>query len=160
MKKVLKKLSIVAIILISSCLSLVFFACESRYEKIYSDNSLIASYNTYGNSEFTKTNGVDGLYVSSSSFSGVETLINSFIVDVTASADIKLACRNSVMGGKVKIVLSDDNKVYEIAECGQLSKNFFTNEITDSLDFKDIPYGIYSLKIVGVNADFEMFFSY
>lgn len=160
MKKALKKTLVAVAILISSCLSLTFSACESKYEKIYSDDSLIANYNSYGNSELTKTNGVDGLYVSSSSFSGVETLIYAFTVDSNVSANIKLLCNNAALGGKVKIVLSDSKNVYKIAECGQLSKNNFVNKVAQIIDFKDVPYGIYSLKIVGCNSYLEMFFSY
>lgn len=57
-------------------------------------------------------------------------------------------------------LLADNYNVFVLGECGKLSSSFFATGINENLNFNNIPDGVYSLKIVGVNAHFEMWFSY
>jgi hypothetical protein len=161
MKKVLRIL-MVALTLITSGAVILFAGCTAKYENIYNDDNLIISYNSYGNSDYRTFNSpIDGLNVSSSSFSGVETVIYAFTVNSNTSAslyiDYSLA---GAVGGKIKVVLADNYNVFVLGECGKLSSSFFATGINENLNFNNIPDGVYSLKIVGVNAHFEMWFSY
>ena len=161
MNIVLKSSIIIVVLIISIFSASLFSGCTNKYEKIYNDDSLIISYNSYGNSNYTKNNSKDRLTVSSSSFSGVETLIFAFTVDSDTYATIHVSYPLAgAVGGKIKVVLANNNNVYSIASCGQLSDGVFITENNEEVDFKNIPNGVYNLKIVGVNANFEMVFSY
>lgn len=161
MKKI-KKIFLIAVTFIISVCGIIYFSgCKNQCETIYNDNSLIAKYNSYGDSECLVQKRANGLQVSSSSFSGVETLIYAFQVDSNTSAYLRINCAQAaVEGGKVKVVLADNSRVYVIGQCGKLSENFFLTSTNDDIDFSKIPSGIYSLKIIGVKVHFEMSFSY
>ena len=157
MERLIKNFLIVTAAILGSCAVILCCGCNSKYESIYADDGLIASYNSFGDSDYTVDETADGLYVSSSAFSGIETLIFAFTVDSDTSARLHI---DHVFSGKVKVVLSDNENVYTLASCGQLSKNLSITGSNASVDFNEIPNGIYSLKIVGVKAEFDMWFSY
>lgn len=163
MKRILKISLFVIVNIVSICAVMLFFGCngKGKFEKIYNDDSLITSYNSYGDSTLNKSVSDNGLSVSSSSFSGVETLIYSFTVNENTSAYLNIEYHEAVtFGGKIKIVLADNHNVYVIGEYGKLSDNFFAQGSYGSVHFEEIPNGIYSLKIIGVEARFDMIFTY
>ena len=161
MKKVLRNIIVVTVLITSVLMLALLSGCTTKYEKIYDDDSLIVRYNSYGDSDYISNNTIDGLYVSSESFSGVETLIYAFTVDSKTSAKITINYPLAgVVGGKIKVVLADNDNVYFIGSCGQFSKTSFGTHVSQNIDFNKIPNGVYSLKIVGVKANFEMWFSY
>ena len=129
------------------CLALCAFlgGCltAADYEDIYNDDARIATCSTNVMVGSVKS-GIGSEYKwSCSSFSGVYP-----IKDVKSSADVNLSL--NIESGKFKIVAVNGNDVYTLAEGGFDGK----------VDFSKMPSGSYTIKAVGVEAEFSLKLTY
>ena len=156
MKKIKRSFYAFIIVAIMTAFCGIFAGCTnySDYSSIYDDAGAIITGNCLTVGNINKEIEPGNIHVSGESFSGVETLYVPFTVsdNLKASIDIKY---NGV-SGKVKVVLADDSDVYTVCAAGRVSENVFFGSIYDDVSFEGFPNGYYSLKIVGVKADFSM----
>lgn len=145
----MKKLNSIFKSSILSLLCLIFCMCISgclttaEYEAIYNDDAKIASSSSNVRIASVQTDVGNKYSFSCSSFSGVYHMKN-----INSGSDVDLSL--TVKAGKFKVVAVNDKSVYTLAE----------GDFEGKLDFTDIPDGIYTLKAVGVEAEFSLKLTY
>ncbi len=156
MKKIKRTFYAFILVAILTAFCGIFVGCTdySDYSSIYDDDGAIISGNCLTVGNLNKDITPVDIVVSGEAFSGVETLYVPFTVSDNLKASIDI--RYNGVSGRVKVVLADDSDVYTICAVGRVSENVFFGAIYDDVSFEGIPNGYYSLKIVGVKADFSM----
>ena len=147
MKKTKSKLLFLLItVCLAICVSLTGCLSTADYEEMYNDDSQIAHSSSNVRVGSVETSGKGTYKLSCTSLSGVYIALNSFTVNESTSANLSF----ELSGGKGKVVLVHGDSVYTLTE----------ESYDGAIDFENIPDGKYKLKIVGVEAEFKLTFSY
>lgn len=128
-----------------SVLAVCLFAGCADYEAIYNDDAKIISSNSHTTIAEVKTETLSGYSYSCSKFSGVKTIKN-YTVESGSSIDLSLA----VESGDFKLVLTNSDTVYVLAE----------GSYEGVLLIENVPSGKYKLKMVGLEAEFQLHINY
>lgn len=144
MKKKLKA-ALLTILAAISVFAVCLFAGCADYAEIYNDDAKIISSNSHTSMASIETKTSDSFKYSCAKFSGVME-IKRFTVESGAQMDISL----NVESGDLKLVLTDSSNVYVLAE----------GSYDGTMTFEEIPTGSYKLKMVGLEAEFQLHINY